>query len=99
MKYAESNITEVQNQIANEPSAEYSITIPIKLPSTGSYTLESLTKEITDFAMHLISIKKNQSDKAKRYSATLKRLQSLNRNLITTQDLNTDERLAYLLNK
>lgn len=38
-----------------EPTANYGITIPVTVPTMGSYTLEALKQELTEFARKLVS--------------------------------------------
>lgn len=84
--------------IVAESTQSYGITIPVTIPSLGGYSLDYLTKELTDFAMRLTRTDKKENHR-KTYSAKLQRLRSMSVNHITTDDLNNDGRLAYLINK
>lgn len=53
-KYA--NQDDNEPMMVNDDASVYTqgITIPITLPSTGSYSVESLKKELTEFGMKLL---------------------------------------------
>lgn len=80
-----------------EPAIDYGITIPVTIPSIGNYSVENLTRELTEFAMQLVASKKGTKEKV--YSSRLMLLRSMSHNHLTSEDLASDERLAYLVNK
>lgn len=77
------------------------ITIPVSVPTMGSYTFEKLSQELTRYAISLVMPKQHaeQEPVHKEYSAKLQHLRQLSRNNITEQDLKEDDRLAYLMSK
>lgn len=94
------NMEEAVDQMVNDSSAiEYGITIPVTIPSIGGYTIESLKRELTEFAMRLVMQPKTTQSEGKHYSQRLLHLKALSHKSITPEDVKTDERLAYLLNK
>lgn len=93
------NIQENDMLKVEEPTADYGVTIQIKVPTMGNYSLEALTNELTEFAKKLILNKSKSSDMPKRYSSKLCHLREMSQNNISAEDINNDERLEYLLNK
>lgn len=85
--------------MAAEPLPSYGITIPVTIPTMGGYSLEYLTRELTDFAMQLIRTNKKVNHRERNYSKRLQHLRSMNINHITADDLSKDERLTYLISK
>lgn len=97
------NIKSETNGVS-EPVAEYgtSITIPVSVPTMGGYTVESLSKELTEYALNLVKRKQAKvvdEKVAKNYSQRLQKLHSMSKMLITKEDIDADEKLKYLLNK
>lgn len=98
MTKQEYDIKNDATQVAEEVQT-YGLTIPVIVPTTGDYTLEALKHKLTEYALQLVSTGKNNVEKKRAYSSRIQLLRSLNHNLITAEDLQNDEHLAYLINK
>ncbi len=85
------------------------LNIQIEVPNMGIYEMEELKHKLTVYAQNLIAeaknsekqeISKQQSvNENMRYSERLNRLRRLCGRSISTQEIQEDERLAYLLSK
>lgn len=85
------------------------LNIQIEVPNMGIYEMEELKHKLTVYAQNLIAeaknsekqeISKQQSvNENMRYSERLNRLRRLCGRRIFTQEIQEDERLAYLLSK
>lgn len=56
------DIQDKQQQFVNEPTAEYGVTISVTIPTTGKYTVEALSRKLTEFALKLV--KQNEDPKS-----------------------------------
>lgn len=93
------NTQEEESQAVAEATQPYGITIPVTIPDVGGYTLEDLKRELTAFAMRLVRSGTKEQSPARQYSERLMHLREMSINRITTEDINNDERLEYLINK
>ena len=91
---------EQKPQIVSDVSPEYALdtVIPVHVPSLGKYTMEELVDKLTDFALTLVN-PKSAENIGKSYSARIMRLRANSNKSITVEDIEGDERLAYLINK
>lgn len=91
--------TKPTQSVHDDSEFAYQVTIPVTVPSIGDYSIEGLKQELTAFALNLIHKKSESKTKETCYSARLQHLRNMSRNSITAQDIEKDERLAYLLQK
>lgn len=91
---------EEKPQMVSEMSPEYALdtVIPVHVPTLGKYTMEELVNKLTDFALTLVN-PKSAENIGKTYSARIMRLRANSNKSITVEDIEEDERLAYLINK
>ena len=85
------------------------VNIQIDIPNLGTYEMEELKHKLTAYAQNLIaasntSKKQSISDQQSvnddvKYSARLNRLRRLCGREISAQEIQADERLAYLIGK
>ena len=85
------------------------LNIQIEVPNMGIYEMEELKHKLTVYARNLIAEEKNSEkqeisqkqsvNENMRYSERLNRLRRLCGRRISTQEIQEDERLAYLLSK
>ena len=85
------------------------VNIQIDIPNLGTYEMEELKHKLTAYAQNLIaasntSKKQSISDQQSvndnvKYSARLNRLRRLCGREISVQEIQEDERLAYLIGK
>ena len=85
------------------------VNIQIDIPNLGTYEMEELKHKLTAYAQNLIaasntSKKQSISDQQsvnddEKYSARLNRLRRLCGREISAQEIQEDERLAYLIGK
>ena len=83
------------------------LNIQIDVPNLGANEIEELKHKLTIYAQNLISASNKSELKAQqlsgnaemKYSARLNRLRRLCGREIPTQDIQEDERLAYLIGK
>ena len=85
------------------------VNIQIDIPNLGTYEMEELKHKLTAYAQNLIAASntsKKQSISAQqsvnddlKYSARLNRLRRLCGREISVQEIQEDERLAYLIGK
>lgn len=85
------------------------LNIQIEVPNMGIYEMEELKHKLTVYAKNLITESKISEKQAIsqqesvneniRYSERLNRLRRLCGRTISTQEIQEDERLAYLLSK
>jgi len=98
MEYKKTN-PEEQNQMVEEPSVDYHITIPVIVPTMGGYTLEELTNKLTEFANQLVmNHNKSKGWRAMTISDKVKKM-SLGESDLSS-DLHSDkELLTEILNE
>ena len=85
------------------------VNIQIDIPNLGTYEMEELKHKLTTYARNLIAeSNKNKSqqvsqdmsfDEDSKYSARLNRLRKLCGRVISAQEIQEDDRLAYLIGK
>lgn len=85
------------------------VNIQIDVPNLGAYEMEELKHKLTAYARNLIaasnyskaqSVPQEQSaDEDLKYSARINRLRRLCGREISAQEIQEDERLAYLIGK
>lgn len=75
--------------------------IPVNVPTIGTFSFQKLKEELTEYANVLVSqvnpTEVKRVDKA--YSPRLMRLHKMSQNNILLSDMESDDRLTYLLSK
>lgn len=86
------NTEKGNSQMVSEPAFEYNITIPVTVPTMGGYTLEELTRELTEFARRLVMHDNEKKDwRNMQISNKIKKM-SLGQSALST-DLRTDKEI------
>lgn len=86
------NTEEVHSQMVAEPAFEYNITIPVTVPTMGGYTLEELTRELTEIARRLVMQDKEKTDWRNIQISNKVKKMSLGQSALST-DLRSDKEI------